>query len=99
MAGLWEGLWVHLRARLASPGHCLHTEVKRQSEDRRKSIDSFTDTFTRIGGAIVPATGMPSTEDELIAAALAMIDAKKGLDRVRVRQSAASEILKAEDKI
>ena len=39
------------------------------------------------------------TEDELVAAALALVEAKNWLERVKVRQSAPSEFRKAEDKI
>ena len=41
----------------------------------------------------------PGTEDQLVAAALALVEAKAWLERVRIRQSAPSEFRKAEDKI
>lgn len=39
------------------------------------------------------------TEDELVAAALALVEARKGLERVTIRQSAPPELRKAEEKI
>jgi hypothetical protein len=51
------------------------------------------------GEALVSDPMTTGTEDELVAAALALVEAKKGLERVTVRQSAAPEIRKAEDKI
>jgi hypothetical protein len=51
------------------------------------------------GEALVSDPMTTGTEDELVAAALALVEAKKWLERVTVRQSAAAELRKAEDKI
>ena len=56
--------------------------------------------MSTLNGEVLVSDPMTAgTEGELVAAALALVEAKKWLERVTVRQSAAAELRKAEDKI